>query len=194
MAGAVFPIVADVLSWFIADSYSPLSQTISDLAVGDASWLMDLGLLVLALACLLIGVGLLSLRTKTRNLRIAGIATIAIGAEVALIAMVHQYAGTENTGADFHSWANYLLYASFATAALAGASGLRTLDSSVAGYSRVIGWIWVVAAPVYYFWFPSGWAGFLERALAALLLAWLIMVAAELRKTDRGSRVVPARA
>ena len=181
IAGVLFGAAADVLSWFVAEGYSPVSQSISALAVGNASWLIDLGLWVFALACGAIGTGMLAFRLSATSWRIAAIASIAMGIEVAVVAMVNEYAGTENTGSNVHRWAVTLFYLSFAAAALAGRRALEELHSGVAGFSRAAGWIWIVLAPIYYFWYPSGWAGSFERALALLMIAWLFVIAAQLR-------------
>ena len=181
IAGVLIVIAADVLSWFIAEGYSPISQSISALAVGRASWLIDLGLWAFALACVAVGGGMLGLGVPARGWRLASIATVTIGFEVAVVAMANQYAGSENPGANVHTLAIALLYLSFGAAALAGRPGLQHLGSSAAGYSRTAGWIWIILAPIYYFWYPSGWAGLFERALALLMLVWLLAVAAQVR-------------
>ena len=195
IGGVLFAIAADVLSWFLAEGYSPISQSISALAVGNGSWLIDLGLWVLASACVAIGGGMLALGISARRWSIAAITTITIGVEVAVVAMVNEYAGDHNAGANVHTLAIFLLYLSFAAAALTSRPGLEELGSSAASYSRTAGWIWIVLAPIYYFWYPSGWAGAFERALALLMLVWLLAIAALLprwRQADP-SQLVAAR-
>ncbi|WP_167767247.1 DUF998 domain-containing protein [Jannaschia formosa] len=181
VVGALVPIATDVLSWPLAESYSPVSQSISALAVGRASWLIDLGLWIFALGCFAVGTGMFALRPLAAPWLIAAVATITIGIEAATVAVVNEYAGSKNAGADIHSWAIWLLYPSFAVAALGGRRRLRDLSSLAARYSLAAGWIWIVFAPVYYFWYPSGWAGAFERGLAILMIAWLLLVAVQFR-------------
>ena len=130
---------------------------------------MDLGLWALGLACLAIAGGMLALRVSGGQWRMSAFATTTMGIEVAVVATVNQYAGTERAGANVHTWAVALLYLSFAAAALTSRPGLEELGSSAAGYSRAAGWVWIVLAPIYYFWYPSGWAGLFERAIALLI-------------------------
>ena len=185
LAAALFTIPADVVSWFLADSYNPISQTINTLAVGRASWLMDLGLWAFALACAAVGVGMLALRLSAGLWRGAASAIIGAGVAVAIIAVSAGYAGPVNAGANPHQWSLYALYILFAMAVLGAASGLEALTESMAHFSRLVGWAWIVLAPVYYLWFPSSWAGAFERVLALLTVVWLARVAWGLRKEGR---------
>lgn len=185
IAGALLAIPADALSWLLADGYSPVRRTISALAVGRASWLIDVGLWAFALACVAVGAGMFALGRPARGWRIAALAIPGAGGAVAVVSLVNGYAGQENAGANIHTWAVYALYVLFAAAALGAAPGLRRLDRGVAEYSRLAGWAWVQLGPVYYFWFPSGWAGAFERGLALLMIAWLALVARRLLREAR---------
>jgi len=182
---ALFTIPADVVSWLLAESYNPISQTISALAVGRASWLIDLGLWGFALACAATGAGMIALALPAKFWKVAAFAIMGAGAAVATVAVAKGYAGPQNAGANPHQWSLYALYVLFAVAAFGAASGLLGLGERVASYSRLIGWAWVVFAPAYYFWFPSGWAGAFERVLALLMVVWLALVARQLQQVGR---------
>lgn len=185
LSAALLPIMADMLSWLLAKEYNPITQTISALAVGPSSWLIDIGLLLFALSCAAVSTGMLALRLPQAAWRVAEITIIGSGLTVAVITFVNQYAGQQNAGANIHMVMVFALYGLFAVAALAAAAGLRDLNDGAATFSRLAGFAWIVLAPVYYIWFPAGWAGAFERVLVLLMIAWLAMVARELRQEGR---------
>lgn len=185
VTGALLAIPADVLSWFLAEDYNPMAQTISALAVGPSNWLIDLGLWAFALACLAVGTGLLALGLPTGFWRVAALAAMGMGAAVAIISFVNGYAGQENAGANLHQGSVFALYVLFPEAALGSRSGLESLSEGAADTSRLAGGAWLVLAPLYYLWFPSGWAGAFERTLALLMVVWLVVVAWQLRREGR---------
>ena len=185
VAGALFAVIADIVSWFLADFYNAISQTISSLAVGRASWLIDLGIWAFALSCVGVGTGMFALREPTKSWKIGCIAITVAGAAAAVISFMNEYAGQSNAGANVHTWAVLVLYIGFAVAALAAAPGLRDLREETGRYSLLSGYAWIVLAPTYYLWFPKGWAGAFERALVALVIVWLVRVAHLLRAERR---------
>ncbi|MFZ3585540.1 DUF998 domain-containing protein, partial [Loktanella sp. DJP18] len=66
--------LTDIVSWqLVAKSYDPISQTISDLAVGSASWLLDFGLWVFAAGCLAQGLAMLLQHGRRPSWVLAGI-------------------------------------------------------------------------------------------------------------------------
>lgn len=185
LAGALAAIPADVVSWLLAQGYSPIRQTISALAVGPSSWLIDFGLLAYALACVAVGTGMRELRLPGRPWTLGSLAIVGAGLAVAVVSFANQYAGQQNAGANIHAWMVYALYALFGAAALAAAPGLGRLDARAARWSRLIGAAWIALGPIYYVWFPAGWAGAFERGLALLMILWLVLVARLLREEGR---------
>lgn len=64
----------------------------------------------------------------------------------------------------------------FAMAALGAVHGPKGLDEGAARYSRLAERAWVLPAPLLLA-VPSGWVGAFERALALLMIVWLVLVA-----------------
>jgi hypothetical protein len=177
-------IPADVISWILAPGYDPIGNTISDLAVGPASWLSDLGLWSFGLGCMFLGValGLLPGREAARELAAAGI--FAVGYASAAIAPLREYAGQANPGADVHQWCVYALGLLLPLSAFAGSrmEAFRDRGTRVAGLA--IGVVWLVLAPIFLF-VPTGFDGAVERGLALLMIAWaLVLASAPLRAPD----------
>lgn len=182
LTGLLTVVAADIVSWFLAENYNPLSQTISTLAIGPSSWLIDVGLWAFALACAAIGIGMMALRSSGRRWVIASFSVTAVGVDVVVISVLNDYAGQEKSAANPHTWAVGALYVLFALAALSAASGLRRLSEKTGIFSRLSGWAWIVLGPVFYFWYPSGWLGACERGLALLMVIWLAVAARTLYK------------
>ena len=172
MAGAILPIPADVISWLLAEGYNPIRQSISALAVGPSSWLIDLGLWSFVLACLAMAFGFWSIDRGDRFLRRGGFALAFLAADVGLIALLNEYAGRGNAAANLHAWAVYALGVLFAVAVLLPVSGLRHRAPGLATFSLGIGIAWIVLCPLYLL-SPESWNGAFERFLALAMLAWL---------------------
>jgi hypothetical protein len=174
--GCLVAVVTDVMGWILVDGYDPISQTISNLAVGRWSWLLDLGLYLLATACFATAVGLAARRLGGASWTFAAAAVALLGIDVIVVAAFDEYAGTTNPGADVHSAAVYALGALFALACLLAVPGLKRLHGSLGRFSLVVGLAWIVLAPLF-FLVPNAWDGAYERFLALILLGWLATMA-----------------
>ncbi|MFN7025047.1 MAG: DUF998 domain-containing protein [Pseudorhizobium sp.] len=177
IVGVAFAVVADVVSWFLAEGYDPIRMTISTLAVGRASWLIDLGLLSFAASCVLTAAGLATTLPKGGIQLVAWLSFLLLGADVAWISFLNEYAGSSNAAADLHTWGVYALYVLFAVGAFSAASSIGRSDASAASHLRLLGLLWVVLGPVYYFWYPSAFLGAFGRLLALLMILCVVAVA-----------------
>ncbi|HET7410308.1 MAG TPA: DUF998 domain-containing protein [Paracoccaceae bacterium] len=181
LVGAIFPIFADIVSWLLVSGYSPTANSISALAVGNSSWLIDLGLWAFVVSCVAVAVGLWSwgVRAKWWTPAIASLILLAVC--VGIITRVNQYAGTQNPGANVHMWAVWGVGLFFLLTAWLVVPGLRTVSPWLAWLSVVVGALWLVGTPIYWFAVPPGWSGAAERLLAFLMLLWLGTMAWRLR-------------
>lgn len=161
--------------------YSPIAQSISSLAVGPSSWLIDAGLWAFAVACLAIAVGLWSSRIEARYWTAALICLVLLSLAVVVIAQVNQYAGRGNTGADVHRWATILVGVLFALATLLAFAGLATQSLTVAQFSLWLGIAWIALSMVYHWFVPADWSGMVERALGLMMIAWIAVTARRLQ-------------
>lgn len=173
LIGCASVVAADVIAWMLVEGYNPISQTISDLAVGDGSWLIDLGLFLFGAAYGAAAVGLFSWRLAGLSWTLGAAAMVLLGIDVLVIAMVNQYAGTANRGGDIHISAVYALGVLFAFACLLVVPGLKKLPASWYRFSLIIGVFWIIASP-FFFLVPDGWEGAYERFLGLILVGWLL--------------------
>nr|WP_111300165.1 DUF998 domain-containing protein [Paracoccus saliphilus] len=167
--------VADIIAWsLLVDHYSPVRNTISALAVGPGSWLLDLGLWVFAVGCLSLGVGMLSW-DRAVLWRVAAVLVMLLAPAIGTIALFNEYAGQRNLGADIHIKAVYTLGVLVALAALLAIRPLAVADRLLGRSVAVIALLWLVMAPLFFI-IPDGWDGAYERGLALMLLTWVALL------------------
>ncbi|GGK54700.1 DUF998 domain-containing protein [Salinarimonas ramus] len=177
LVGAAFPVIADIASWSLASGYSPVAQSISALAVGRSSWLIDLGIWTFAVGIVAVAIGLRALRLGDLGWTSGALCLFLVGAAAAVIAAVNEYAGRQNQAADIHQWCFYALALLFPVGLLLLAPGLKRLGAKLGTLSQVLAVVWLVLGPLYFF-VPNAWSGAYERAFALLMLAWLAAASA----------------
>ena len=172
LTGCASVVASDIIAWSLVENYSPISQTISDLAAGASSWLLDLGLYLFAAAWFAVAVGSWAWRLAGLSWRIAAASAALLGLDILIIASFNQYAGQENLGANVHLKAVYALGVLFALACLLASLGLRKLSGSLGRSSLIVGIAWTILSPLFFF-VPDAWNGAYERFLAVMLVTWL---------------------
>ncbi|MCP1199910.1 DUF998 domain-containing protein [Notoacmeibacter sp. MSK16QG-6] len=177
-----------ILGFFLQPNYSPISDTISDLAAGGryAKW-QDLAMEAFAISIVLTGIGLLMAR-RTGGRWIAGAAAMVVtGILVFFIAKRDEYGDLDKGGLVLHYWMVY------AMAALVPAS-LLLLRKDIAHRSdrtraililfAALTILWIVGSPIFYF-MDTAYDGLIERALAAVMIVWIAVCARSLTKERR---------
>lgn len=179
LIGAVFPVFADILSWFLAEDYSPLRDSISALAVGPSSWLSDLGVQVFGGACIVVAVGMWASQIGARRWTPALLALGLVGICAFVVAEVN-----EKPRSTMHLTTVGVMALLFAATTLLAIPGLRTRSARLAPLSLGIGVSWIVLCAIYWF-LTETWSGAVERLLAILMLVWLGSMARILRESAR---------
>lgn len=168
--------LADVVSWaLLVEDYNPIGKTISALAVGAGSWLLDLGLWTFAAGCVALASGMFRLRLGGWAWLLATSAVLLLGPVIGVIALFNEYAGKQNAGADIHINAVYALGVLVGLAAFLVLPALRALDDRLARRGLVFGVAWSILAPLFLV-VPAGWNGGYERGLALMLLGWVTAI------------------
>lgn len=182
VAGCIAAVLADMISWFLANGYNPVAQTISDLAVGPSSWLMDLGLWCFSVAAIALTLALWPVAARARYGWLSMLCLVLLAVDVAVIAQVNEYAGEGNPGADIHQWGVYALGVLFPGAALAAIPALRDVSGKHERFSLAMAVAWIILGPFYMFVPSDSWNGAAERVLALIMLAWVSRTARHLRR------------
>lgn len=168
----VFTIVTDVIASLVVRQYSPISETISDLAAGQTSWILDLGLQIGGVGIVVCAIGLLFWQLDGWRWNVACTLLLLIGIDVIIIAQRDVYGDNEAWGTPIHIYLVLFLGLSVLIAAWLIARGLGFVDKRWEYGSRGMAIIWVVFGPLF-FVVPDEWDGLYERVLALLLFVWL---------------------
>lgn len=173
---ATFPLIVVVLHFVQADHYDPLTQAVSELALGRAGWLMAVAFGSLATGTLLLA---MTLRRLDSQPRLAP-ALIAISGLLSYVsAFVHaDGAGPTTTHGQIHQLVGVLTFILMISGMFSAAAAFRRDDAwrSLARPTRV----WAIAAVGGFFLIPisgSAYFGFAQRVFLAVILSWAMTVA-----------------
>lgn len=174
IVGCVIAIIADLVAGVIVNDYSPISETISDLAAGQRSWILDSGLQIFALGIIACAIGLYLWNLDKNRLRwtIASLLLFLIGVDIIIIARYNVYGDGVATGVEIHIYLVLFLGIAFALTTWLFASGFGRISQFWSRFSISIGITWLVLAPLFFI-APDAWDGAYERFLALIILAWL---------------------
>lgn len=173
IVSCVVVALADIVTWgLLIENYNPFSKTISALAVGTGSWLLDLGLWTFAAGCVGLGFGMFRRHLGGLTWLLAAIAVMLLGPVIGVIAFFNEYAGKQNAGADIHLNAVYTLGVLVAAALLLVVPTLKIISNRLGRRGVVFAIAWLILAPLF-FVVPDGWKGGFERGLALMLLGWV---------------------
>ena len=169
--------MADIVGWaLLVEDYNPINKTISALAVGAGSWLLDLGLWTFAAGSVALGLGMLQRNLGGWTWLLAALSVLLFGPVIGVIAFFNEYAGMQNAGADIHLYAVRILGLLVSLAALLVLPSLRILDSRLVRRGLIFAIVWSILAPLFFI-VPDDWKGGFERGLALMLLGWVTAMA-----------------
>lgn len=167
--GCAASILIDMTMWFIVDGYSPVSQTISELAAGPHHWLQDAGIIAFVIGVLALAAGLILRGTGDMKAMIVRGAFLLVAIDIALIALWNEYGDGEPGGIVIHKWLLLGLYVLVATLLWLTSSVHPVRSDSVGKHGKVIAVVWIVIAPLF-FAVPTSVDGLYERFLALFLI------------------------
>lgn len=175
--GCVTVIVADLTAGFVVKDYNPISETISDLAAGERSWILDNGIQIFALGVIACSIGLYLWNLDKNRIRwiMASILLFLLGVDIIIIARHNAYGDGVPTGTEIHIYLVYFLGIAFAVITWLFAIGFRRISEFWSRLSIGIGIIWIVLAPLFFF-APTAWNGAYERFLGLIMIVWFSAV------------------
>ncbi len=182
-------VIFDLLTIHFTHTFNPLDTTISQYALGSFGWLEKTGIILVALAFILLGMNLLSSRKKAKSLinTTCGVMFLMVGAGFSMVILFN--VDTTNGIASFpgfmHMFAAISVSLIFPIACLLIAFNLANYHKHnyLAVYTAFTGLIGFGA--VVWIAFPANrvaWIGISERTLAGLNLIWLIFIAPRIIK------------
>ena len=173
LIGCVTGIVSDLIAGIVVNDYSPVSETISDLAAGERSWILDSGLQIFAVGIIACSIGLYLWNLDQNRFRwtMASLLLFLLGLDVVIIARHNAYGDGVPTGVEIHIYLVLFLGIVFPICTWLFAIGFRNVSRFWSRLSVGIGITWLVLSPLFFF-IPTGWNGAYERFLAIIMLVW----------------------
>jgi len=175
---ACFVFVAgDIVGGIVVNDYDPIAETISDLAAGQRSWILDTAISIFASSLLLSAVMLYRWQLDENELRwnIGCVVFLLLGLDILLIANHDAYGDAVPTGVEIHIYLVYFLGFAFALVAWLFANGFGKISKFWSRLSKGIGLVWLILAPIF-FVVPTAWNGAYERFLGIIFLTWVASI------------------
>ena len=165
-------ILADVVAGFIVQDYSSIRETISDLAAGQRSWILDYGLQIGAIGIMVLAVALRQWKLDTLRWEVGTLGLLLLGVDIIVIARRNVYGDNDPSGTPIHIYLVLVLGILFPLVCWLLAKGLGHLDKRWEQFSKGVAVVWLLFAPIFFI-VPDAWDGAYERGIAGILLTWL---------------------
>ena len=176
LVGCVAVAVANVAGSLVVDDHDWVRDTLSYLAEGRYGWIQDTGLVLFAAGLVALGIGLWLLDLGGWGWRLGALCLVLMGLDVVLIALYEAYGERTPDGVVIHSQAVWALGGLFGLALLLLSAGLAGVGAGWRRFTVAAAVLWILLAPPF-FLIPTGFDGLYERALALIVLAWIVPVA-----------------
>ena len=190
LAIAAVAVIDAIWGLFVVADYSWISDTISDLAAGDSSRIVDFAIKGFSIA-----VGLVGLALWRWNLgRLTGHSwrywvgcaiACALAPVIYFIAGYDGYSGKPMGEMTIHLYLVYALGLGFPLMAWLTEPAFEAVSRRWRNLSLGLAVIWVLTAP-YFMFMGTGWDGLYERGLALMLLVWFGVAGWNLVRQGRG--------
>jgi hypothetical protein len=184
---ALFPLVVVILHLVQAGSYHPISQAVSELALGRGGWLMAVAFCSLGTGTLLLA---LTLRRLEPQPRVASALILASGLLSYVSAFVHaDGSGPTTTHGQIHQLVGVVTFILMISGMFALVRNFRRNPEwqPLAAPTRV----WAIVAVVAFVLIPvsgSDHFGLAQRVFLALILSWALTVSAHAaRRSEMGA-------
>lgn len=176
IAGSLIAVITDFIGIVVVDSYNPIRQTISNLAIGDYGWIQDIGLNLYGIGLMVCAIALWRWSLGDWRWRLGSVLVFLLGIDILVISEHDQYASLPDpSGTPVHLYAVYVLGVLFPVICLLFSFGLRKISRSWRYFSWAVAGVWVVFAPPF-FKVPTGLDGLYERFVSVILLSWTIAI------------------
>jgi len=184
IVGCLIVIITDVVAGTLVNDYSMVADSISDLAAGERSWILDFGLQAFALSFLTCSIGLFLWNYGDWSWRAGCILLATLSVAVYFIATHNAYGDGVPGGFEIHIYLVLYLGVVFAVVCWLLASDFKKLNASLSSVSKRYGVAWLVLSPIFFI-LPNNIDGLYERGLALMLIIWLIAMSWLMMKHNR---------
>ena len=184
LLGCLGLIAGDVGGIIANGRHNPISETLSQSAIGEYSWILDTGLGFFAAGAIACGMGFLNWNAGGFRWKTLAVLLVVFGVDVVLVAQHNQYAGRDVQGAAAHFYYVCILGVIFTLSQLLLAFELRPINERWFRYGLGLAAAWIIAGPLY-FLVPPSWDGAYERFLGIFVIVWFAAVSCLLLKRGR---------
>ncbi|WP_107670557.1 DUF998 domain-containing protein [Cyanothece sp. BG0011] len=176
IAGNVIVLLTDFVGIIVLDSYNPISQTISNLAIGDYAWIQDVGLNLYAISLMVCAIALWRWNLGDWRWQLGATLLFLLGIDILIISEHDQYAHLpDSSGFSVHLYAVYVLGLMFPLICFLLSFGLRKINRRWQYFTVATAVIWLIVAPPF-FQMPNNINGLYERFVALILLCWTTVI------------------
>jgi hypothetical protein len=150
-----------------------MADTISAMAAGRMSWIVDTGIIAYASALMVLGLGAASVHPGGWRWSAGTAGMVALGLVVFLVGFRNEYGdGDRERGETYHVIFVYILGALFVAVPLALSAGARRFGARYGRAMIAAALVWAEAAP-WFFFLPTGYDGLYERGLGLISFAFV---------------------
>ena len=182
--GCAAVLLCDVVMWFLVQGYSPVSQTISELAAGPHSDVQDTGIVLFALGIVALAVGLTLRGEASGRAWLVRGGFVLLAAVVSLIALWNEYGDGQPGGLVIHRYLVIGLYLLVGALLWLGTTIEPARESRLARLGKPAAIAWLLLAPMFYL-VPDSVDGAYERFLALFLVGVVGLAALRLWRNPR---------
>ncbi|GAB5491212.1 MAG: hypothetical protein Phog2KO_14270 [Phototrophicaceae bacterium] len=175
LLGLLSAIVTDIIGGIVVNDYNPISETISDLAAGQNSWIHDTGLQLAGVGIIACAVGLYFWHLDGWRWRIACGLFALLGVDLIAIAARNVYGDGVSTGIEIHIYLVLFLGFTISIVSWLIARGFRNIGEKWDYVNRGMAIAWLLLAPIFFI-VPDSWNGAYERFLGFMLIAWIATI------------------
>lgn len=184
--GIISVVLTDIVGSIVLDDYNPVKQTISNLAIGEAAWIQDVGLNFFAASFAACGIGFLILNMGGWKWKTGSSLLFVLAADILIISEFDKYADLNSFGSTVHLACVIILAITFTLALVLTASGLSNVEQSWRPFNLVVAFIWAVLAPIFFI-ISTDWDGAYERFLSLIVIVWIARASMMLCKQGSGT-------
>ncbi|EAZ88961.1 DUF998 domain-containing protein [Crocosphaera chwakensis] len=172
IASNLIVVLTDFIGIIVVDSYNPIKQTISNLAIGDYAWIQDIGLNLYGIGLIVCAIALWRWNLGDWRWQLGATLLFFLGIDILIISEHDQYAKLPNSsGFSVHLYAVYVLGLIFPLICFLLSFGFRKISRRWQYFSLAIAVVWLIFAPPF-FQISTAFNGLYERFVALILLCW----------------------
>ncbi|MGF1459714.1 MAG: DUF998 domain-containing protein [Leptolyngbyaceae cyanobacterium] len=172
LVGCISVVATDIIGAIVVDSYNPISQTISALAIERKAWIQDVGLNLFAASFAACGVGFILLNLGNWKWRVGSALLFALAADILMISEFDKYADRDGFGSTVHLTCVIILATLFALMLLLTTHGLSKVSRNWQIFNLATAFTWGVMSPIF-FVTPNSWNGAYERLISLIVIGWV---------------------